>query len=156
MVGLAGGASGGDLLFHEACGALQIPTLVCLTLPPRLYKELSVAPSGGAWVERFDAVLARAPGSAVRILQTNPQPPAWMETPAASMWARTNLWMVEEALAAAPSQSLVALWDGAIGEGPGGTAHMVQLARDAGIVEPVIVQPRLPQGPGRRFLSEAR
>src|SRR5436305_12969923 len=32
-VGLAGGASGGDLLFHECCEGLGIPTRVLLAMP---------------------------------------------------------------------------------------------------------------------------
>src|SRR4051794_9581006 len=52
-VGLAGAASGGDLLFHECCEEVGIPTRVLLALEPHEFQAASVAPAGVNWVERF-------------------------------------------------------------------------------------------------------
>jgi tetratricopeptide (TPR) repeat protein len=47
-LGIAGAASGGDLLFHEVCAELGIPTHVYLALPDNKFINTSVAPAGGA------------------------------------------------------------------------------------------------------------
>jgi hypothetical protein len=52
-LGVAGGASGGDVLFHEVCRELGVPTRVLLTLPENLFVEHSVAPAGRLWCDRF-------------------------------------------------------------------------------------------------------
>ena len=50
------------------------------------------------------------------------------------IWQRTNLWLLEEALAsAAPHLALIALWDGNSGDGPGGTKDLVDVARNHGV-----------------------
>jgi hypothetical protein len=41
--------------------------------------------------------------------------------------------MVEEAVALAPQRTLLALWDGKGGDGPGGTEHLVSVAPSYGI-----------------------
>jgi hypothetical protein len=47
--------------------------------------------------------------------------------------------MVEEAIAIAPQRTLLALWDGKAGDGPGGTEHLVKAAPGFGLdVAPVI------------------
>jgi hypothetical protein len=50
------------------------------------------------------------------------------------IWQRTNLWLLEEALASeAPNLALIALWDGKSGDGPGGTKDLVDTARNRGV-----------------------
>src|SRR5262245_28648555 len=44
--GIAGAASGGDILFHECCEAAGIPTGIYLALPRDQYLKSSVAPAG--------------------------------------------------------------------------------------------------------------
>ena len=44
-----------------------------------------------------------------------------IEGPTENVWQRVNFWMVEEAVALAPERTLIALWDGKGGDGPGGT-----------------------------------
>jgi predicted DNA-binding transcriptional regulator AlpA len=51
---VAGGASGGDILFHEVCGELGVPTRLYLALPPESYVTESVAP------RRFSMLLLSA------------------------------------------------------------------------------------------------
>jgi hypothetical protein len=135
-IALAGGASGGDLLFHECCEELGIPTRVLLALPPDKFEAASVAPAGRAWVDRFHALLKKlGPGRAHLMESVD----GLLEGETENIWQRANLWMIEEATAIAAEQALLALWDGKTGDGPGGTEHFLQVARQAGIhILPVI------------------
>ena len=54
LLGISGGASGGDILFHEVCEELNIPSQMYLVLPRNDYIKASVADSGPDWVERFN------------------------------------------------------------------------------------------------------
>src|SRR5581483_11675489 len=54
LIGLSGGASGGDILFHEVCEELNIPSQMFLVLPKADYIKASVADAGPAWIERFN------------------------------------------------------------------------------------------------------
>ncbi len=58
------------------------------------------------------------------------------------VWSRANLWMVEDAVALAPQRTLLALWDGKGGDGPGGTEHLVSVAPNYGIrvAPPITIQ----------------
>jgi hypothetical protein len=140
VVGIAGGASGGDILFHEACASFKIPTLLRLASPVDEYLEASVSPAGGNWVERFHALLERLAPESVAVLDDSAVlPDSLTEGSTLNIWQRTNLWMVDEALRLAPQRTLVALWDGKTGDGPGGTEHLVKLAPGFGIaVAPII------------------
>ncbi len=148
-VGLAGGASGGDLLFHEACEALGIPSRLCLSLPPERFVALSVRPFGAGWQARFWDVYRRL-GSQTATLQSTVDLPPWLTNPPGyDIWQRTNLWLLHEALTLAPRRTLLALWDGFAGDGPGGTAHMVALAPQFGvevgaILDPLALRPPAP------------
>lgn len=128
-LGIAGAASGGDLLFHEVCNDLGIHTCVLLAMPQEAYIESSVASAGPGWVRRFETLLERRAGQ-VYILGAQS---GLSEGPTDNLWQRTNLWMIEEAIAAAPERTLLALWDGRTGDGPGGTEHMFQAARRNGV-----------------------
>jgi hypothetical protein len=140
VVGLAGGASGGDILFHEVCESFEVPTLLRLALPMEEYLEASVAPAGGNWVERFQSLLIRLRPGAIKVLDDTVVLPESLTGGASlNIWQRTNLWMLDEAMTAAPKRTLLALWDGKVGDGPGGTEHLVLLAPRFGIdVLPVI------------------
>ena len=58
--GIASGASGGDILFHEICEELKIPTKLFLALPKKEFIKASIQPAGAAWVERFNRLYKRA------------------------------------------------------------------------------------------------
>ncbi len=129
IVGLAGAASGGDLLFHESCAALGIASRVLLALPPEQYVALSVAPAGEAWTRRFELLMRRHGGTPVQVLRDTEQVPAWLGAHGSdNVFQRVNRWLLQEACALAPSQVVLALWDGKSGDGQGGTASMVELA----------------------------
>ncbi len=132
LIGIAGGACGGDIIFHEVCASLGIKTELYLALPREAFINESVAFAGDDWVERFDRLYTTLP---YRILSHQKALPAWLEKrrPYDSLWPRANLWMLYNALANdALNMTLVALWDGKGGDGEGGTAHMVKLARESG------------------------
>lgn len=131
----AGGASGGDILFHEACAELGVPAKFRLTLPPGPFKARSVAPADRDWTQRFDALVTRLEGS-MEVLCQAEQLPSWLSRREGryDVWQRTNLWLLEELLASgAPELHLLALWDGKPGDGPGGTQHLIETARQQGI-----------------------
>jgi len=126
--GLAGGASGGDVLFHEICAELGIPTRLFLALPRDPYIQESVAPANGNWVERFDRLTEKLP---VRVLAESQDLPSWLAMKRDyDIWQRNNLWMLHNALAEGGEHvTLIALWNGQGGDGPGGTGDLVERAR---------------------------
>jgi len=128
LLGVAGAACGGDILFHEVCRELGIPTVVCLALPEDQYIRASVLPE---WVERFHRVTG---GGEVRMLAEQSKLPAWLtDKPGYDIWQRNNLWELCTALAQDGKRlTLVALWNGEKGDGPGGTEHMIGIGRKRG------------------------
>ncbi len=131
LLGLAGGACGGDILFHEVCQALGIPSELYLALPRESYLVESVESAGPDWVRRFDHLYQQLP---THVLDPATPLPDWLpEKGDYSIWERTNLWMLDQALAPGGTHlSLIALWDGQGGDAPGGTAHLVRVAREKG------------------------
>jgi hypothetical protein len=87
------------------------------------FLQASVAPSGAAWQQRYDAMRARLdPALPIR------SAPAELGLPPKGVdpYARCNLWLLNTALACGPERvRLIALWNGAPGDGPGGTEHLV-------------------------------
>lgn len=130
--GIAGCASGGDILFHQVCEAMNIPTRIFLAVPRELYIRESVAPAGPQWIEEFNRLVRTKP---VRVLCDSKDLPRWLQgKPDYNIWQRNNLWNLHNALAAAGGEhvTLIALWNGATGDGAGGTADMVQKAQERG------------------------
>ena len=143
--GYAGGASGGDILFHEVCAELDIPTRLYLAIPPQEYVPNSVQKAGPQWVERFWKIYnERQKQKQTRVMSDATDEreymPAWLREKADySIWQRNNLWMLFNALDEScdplsddPNLTLIALWDGASGDGPGGTGDLVKKVKDLG------------------------
>jgi len=132
--GIAGGASGGDILFHEVCADLGIKTSLYLALPKDQYKIESVQSAGPDWEERFVRLYQQHPE--VRVLSESQELPNWLveRENTYSVWQRNNLWMLHNALAEREQEAtLIALWDGkGEGDGPGGTADLVRQAKQRG------------------------
>jgi hypothetical protein len=128
ILGIAGGANGGDLLFLEVCDELGISTEMRLALPRDQYVKASVENGNGRWVERFATQLAKH--CDVPILAESPDLPSWLQVKKNyDIWQRNNLWLLSDALShGARHRALIALWDGESGDAPGGTEHMVSLA----------------------------
>ncbi len=135
LVGVAGGASGGDLLFHEVCGELGFKTWLLLAVPRDLYVRASVQDGGPDWVDRFDTLYRdRQAADRLLVLQNEQTLPSWLaDAPDYSVWLRNNLWTLFFGLSnGAQNASLIALWNGKEGDDFGGTKDMVQLAKDHG------------------------
>jgi hypothetical protein len=139
MVGVAGGASGGDLLFHEVCAELGVATRLRLALPVEEFIATSVAPAGEGWVQRFQMLVKQLGPENVRVMGEND---GRKYEATEDVWSRANLWMVEDAVALAPQRTLLALWDGKGGDGPGGTEHLVSVAPSYGLLvaPPITIQ----------------
>jgi hypothetical protein len=108
--GIAGGACGADILFHEVCAALGIPTRLFLALPQDKFQVASVQRGGPDWVERYHRLCERLP---TRVLQESEALPRWLtDKPGYDVWQRSNRWMMFNALAAAARNlTLVALYN---------------------------------------------
>ena len=143
--GYAGAASGGDTLFLEVCAELGVPTNLYLAIPTQKYVTTSVQPAKGNWVDRFWKLYnAHSDQKRLRVLSDATDEkeylPAWLrEKPDYSIWQRNNLWMLFNALdegcdpkSADPHIRLIALWDGAGGDGPGGTGDLVKKVESLG------------------------
>ncbi|MEM9567576.1 MAG: tetratricopeptide repeat-containing protein, partial [Cyanobacteria bacterium P01_E01_bin.34] len=142
LLGMAGAASGGDILFHEVCREESIPTEILLACPKSDYIRASVVADEGNWVERFKT-LVDAPDSVVRVLNrdenfgsltTQQRLPSWLRSKDKySIWERSNLWILYSGLQRSQDDiTLIALWNGQTGDGPGGTEDMVYRTKERG------------------------
>lgn len=142
ILGMAGGASGGDILFHEICRELDIPTEILLACQDSDYIQASVASSEGDWIERFKALVGD-PDAFVRYLNADEnfgqlpkdqRLPRWLRSKKDyNFWERTNLWILYSGLQRSQDDiTLIALWNGQKGDGPGGTEDMVCRATERG------------------------
>ena len=131
VIGISGGACGGDILFHEVCAELDMKTELYLALPADKFKVESVAFAGNDWIERFDKLYQEIPHY---ILCDTKELPPWLQKKEGyTIWERNNLWELNSALInGGMHMTLVALWDGKGGDGAGGTEHMVKQARERG------------------------
>jgi len=129
ILGFAAGASGGDILFHEVCAGLGIPTTLLLPLPDDAFAAASVADGGPLWLERFRTLTERLE---VRHLTGLPD---WLAADGGyTIWQRGNRWILHTALSLTDADiALIVLWDGTGGDGPGGTENMVKLAKSRGV-----------------------
>lgn len=131
IIGIAGGACGSDIIFHELCEELGIKSRLYLLLPRDQYIAESVHFAGNHWVHRFDTLMGKLP---VYTLLQHKALPKWLQKkPHYSIWERNNLWMLYSALVCGgPQLTIIAVWDGKKGDGPGGTEHLVQTAKQRG------------------------
>jgi tetratricopeptide (TPR) repeat protein len=122
---LCSGASGGDLLFAEAC--LRRGLSVELRLPqeePKFLRE-SVSFAGDHWRDRFYAVKAHP--RTKMLVMPDELGPAPART---NVYTRVNLWQLYTAISWGDEKlRFICLWDGKPGDGPGGTQHMMEIAR---------------------------
>jgi tetratricopeptide (TPR) repeat protein len=121
---LAQGASGGDLLFLEACRQREVRVQLLLPLPEPEFIQRSILPSAGGdkWRDRF-YLLTSGLKDAPRIMPDELGPlPKDM-----SPFERCNLWLLYTALSYGIDKvRFICLWNGGGGDGPGGTAHMYE------------------------------
>jgi hypothetical protein len=130
IIGIAGASDGGDLLFHEVCRELRIPSHVLLPVPELVYRATALSRRASRWAERYHAVLRTA--ADVRVLGRSHTLPGWLATrPDYDTWQRGNRWILHQAWAVATAGrvTVLALWDGQVGGFKGGVADMVDTGR---------------------------
>jgi hypothetical protein len=100
-------------------------------LPTNEYIKASVADGGPEWVDRFNRLFDK---HEAKILSESERLPRWLRAkPVYDIWQRSNLWMLHNALFLSRDHlTLIALWNGATGDGPGGTEDMVNRAKMRG------------------------
>lgn len=129
---LAQGASGGDLLFLEACKVRGVRLQLMLPFAEPAFIERSVRPAtdGARWCARYRALRAGLP-DAPRTMPAELGPLPWI-SPTAWMdpYERCNRWLLYTALALGIDRvHFLCLWSGDGGDGSGGTAHMYEEVR---------------------------
>jgi len=138
-LGLCSGASGGDLLFAEACleRGMRVELRLARDETAFLTESVTFADPDHCWLNRFMRV-KQNPDSKILIMpdELGPTPDG------VSAHDRCNRWIFDAALSNGPSKlSAIVLWDGAPGDGPGGTRHMVELVRKHTGRAPEIIDP---------------
>lgn len=121
---LAQGASGGDILFLEACRERNLRLQLMLPFEVPEFIERSILPSadGAMWRDRFYALTAGLKDEP-RIMpdEFGPLPDG------VNPFERCNRWLLYTALSYGIDHvRFLCLWDGSSGDGPGGTAHMYE------------------------------
>jgi hypothetical protein len=124
VAGFASGARGGDILFHEICREAGIKTAIILPFPPERFVVKSVeGVPNSEWVDRFRALWRDREHTLLNEVMDLP------ETDDA--YSACNIRVLE--LAKDYGQvHLIALWDGKCGDGPGGTADLVEQVKEVG------------------------
>lgn len=116
VMGFASCARGGDILFHEQCRVVRVPTTIVLPFSPDLFVQTSVTGIPGRdWEQRFWYLWTTTPEAQREILNL-PQ--------SEDAYSTCNLRLLERAQQHG-TVHLIALWDGKPGDGPGGTADLV-------------------------------
>jgi hypothetical protein len=138
VIGFGSAAPGADILFHEACKDLGIPSTICLPIPADKYVE--TVGQSLQWRSRILALIQekkQLTPAAVLELSDSPGVPRWLQGSSTNEWERGNRWVLEMAVTlGAPKVTLLAVWDERPeGDGPGGTAHMIALARASADVD---------------------
>ena len=132
---LAQGASGGDLLFLEACRDRGVRIRMLLPLPEPEFIERSILPSAGGedWRERFFALKSGMRDAPLAMADELGPLPKKENGEDADPFEACNLWLLRTAIAFGPEKlRFICLWDGGGGDGPGGTAQMVDEVKRAG------------------------
>lgn len=126
---ICGGACGSDTLFAEECQRRGARVRLLLAQPLDAFVRDSVEHAGEDWVRRFHALREKAE---VEILPAEPDDAAGE----LSIYARTNLWIIDTAQAEAPDPSKIyalLVWDErSTGDGPGGTSDFQEKVRHLG------------------------
>jgi tetratricopeptide (TPR) repeat protein len=140
-LGICGGASGGDLLFAEAClhRGMKLEVRLARSENEFLAESVTFADRDRRWEKSFRAVTDH-PNTVVLTMpdELGPAPEG------VSVHDRCNRWMLYSALSHGLRRvSFVALWNGEPGDGPGGTEHMVDLVKKLTGRQPIIIDPAM-------------
>jgi tetratricopeptide (TPR) repeat protein len=140
-LGLCGGASGGDLLFAEACleRGMRVELRLARAENEFLAESVTFADPDHRWEHSFSRV-AENPCTTVLIMpeELGPAPKG------VSVHDRCNRWILYTALSQGLLRaSCITLWNGEPGDGPGGTQNMVELVRKLTGRQPIIIDPAI-------------
>ncbi len=138
---ICGGACGADILFAEECLRRGARLRLFLAQEMDTFVRDSVQHAGGDWVRRFHALSEKAELATLPVLPVQ-------KSNDLSIYARTNLWMIESAgRVAGDGGTLCALlvWDERpTGDGPGGTSDFEARVRELGarimIINPTTIR----------------
>ncbi|MCB1772954.1 MAG: DUF4071 domain-containing protein [Gammaproteobacteria bacterium] len=120
---LTQGACGGDLLFTESCQAMGARVDWLQPFDEPEFIQRSVVRCGEHWRARYLAARQALHGAPLSAPQVLGPPPDYTDQGYA--YERCNLWLLYTALAwGIEKVHFVCLWNGAGGDGRGGTAHM--------------------------------
>ncbi len=154
LFGMAAGANGSDILFHEVCDEMGIKTRLYLALPKDQYTGEYVASAGAGWVERLNMIYrsrrleSRKVGKVeadsemiVNVLSDSMEMPRWLQSKSSyTVGKRNAVWMLQHALvqryvndAEGTNVTLMVLWDRRKVESSGSIANLVELAQKHGI-----------------------
>jgi hypothetical protein len=114
---VCGGARGADLIVAGQALDRGADVRLCLALSVEQFVERSVRSDGTGWVERFRRVAARA--------RVDVQPDADPRHPDDNVFARANAWMVDTVRSLDDRPHVLLVWNGAEGDGPGGTHDLL-------------------------------
>ena len=128
---VSGGARGADIIAAEQALGMGAEVWLLVALPDEQFVPLSVELPDTDWRDRFAALRRRCP---TRFQPDELGPAASAE----EAFERNNDWMLDVAQSAAPRLRALAVWDGARGDGPGGTWDFVHRARTMGALVAVI------------------
>jgi hypothetical protein len=138
---VCGGACGSDILFAEECERRRARVRLLLAQPVAEFVRDSVQHAGDEWVRRFHSLREQ---SEVAILSSDPDSSPNEE----SIYARTNLWIIETARAQAGDPGKIyalLVWDEKpTGDGPGGTSDFQRKICDLGATLEIINPTTLP------------
>jgi tetratricopeptide (TPR) repeat protein len=134
-LGYSGAAGGADIIFAETVHALGGETNLILPVDRETFCRWSVAGSGGDYVQRYRQVLTNAAFVSESFFSRH-------DLEGGGLWDFGNRMILGNALRRASeletSLKVLAVWDGKSGDGRGGTADMVALARHRGLTVHVI------------------
>ena len=134
-IGYSGAAGGADIIFAETLHALRGGTCLILPVDRETFCRWSVEGSGGDYVQRYRIALVNA-------ASINESPFTRQDLEGGGLWDFGNRMILGSALRRASkletSLKVLAVWDGKQGDGRGGTADMVALARRRGLTVHVI------------------
>jgi hypothetical protein len=130
LMAIAGGGCGGEILLHEICQDLRIPSHVYMPFAREQYIARYVQCDDPKWVERFGKLATTVPLS---FLQASPEMPNWLKDRSEyTFLQRWNSWMLWVARTSAPNVTLVAICDEAKPDQEG-VLDLVLQARQTGV-----------------------
>ena len=135
---ICGGACGADILFAEETLRRGAQLRLLLAEEVDAFVRNSVQHAGEPWVRRFHALCSLA--TKVEIL-----PQDLMQVPSdISIYARTNLWIIQTAAAAATDPHRIyalLVWDkNSTGDGPGSERRFAETAVETIIINPLTLE----------------